>query len=92
MARPVMQRLVCERLESLVVPLPIERQRLEAGPALLLVKPAPRQEEPGRVDAVGNTDVAHDPEGDPVTPRRLEPALAGAKLANTNIVGSTTGY
>ncbi len=81
-----MQRLVRELLESLVVPLPIERQRLETRPALLLVEPAPRQEQSCRVNPVGDADVPHDPKANPVTPRRLEPALARAELAHPDVM------
>ena len=86
MARPVMQRRVRKHLEPLVVPLPIERQRLEAGPALLLVEPTPRQEQPRRVNPVVDANVAHDPEGDPVTPRRLESALDRAELPDPDVM------
>ena len=46
------QRPVRKLLQPLVERLPVERQRLEARPALLLVEPAAREQQPHRVDPV----------------------------------------
>ena len=76
-----------EFLQPLVEALPVERQRLEAGPARLLIEPAPREQQPHRVNAVVDADVWDHLEGDPVVLRRLEPALARPQLANADVMG-----
>ena len=86
MTRPVVDGPLRERLLPLVERLPVERQGLEARPALLLVEPAPRQEEPRRRNAVVHADVGRDLEGDAVALRCLEAALAGAELADPDVM------